>query len=286
MLRIRVFMRDVDPNVYEYIYDRKDDNIVFVDDDSYTHAIVINTEMPFLRVTKENVLGIAYEPIEFLNITPEFVEYAQKRIGRYLIGKVGNLPAPFEEHYTYQFHNWGNTPFKTYDEKPELMSLMLSQKRFLPGHVYRYRLAIEILKRNIPVDIIGRGCEIIKAFSGGKNDPRVKGSFRDDAELLRDYKFTIAVENTQSNKYMSEKLTNSFVHNTIPLYLGAEKVDETFGEGCCIKLSGNIEMDLGIIEDVLTCPDKYRRDMTVYRDRLFGSKECCLLEFLKSIWLK
>jgi len=70
MLRVRVFMKDVEPDVYEKIYDRKDDKIVFVDDDSYIHAIVINTEMPLLRVAKENVLGIAYEPIEFLNITP------------------------------------------------------------------------------------------------------------------------------------------------------------------------------------------------------------------------
>jgi len=203
-----------------------------------------------------------------------------------LIGKVGSLPAPFEEHYTYQFHNWANTTFKSYDEKPNLMSLMLSQKRFLPGHVYRYRLAIEILKRNLPVDIIGRGCDVIRMFNSGENDPRIKGSFRDDAELLRDYKFTIAVENTQSNKYISEKLTNSFVHNTIPLYLGAEKVEEVFGEDCCIRLSGDIATDMLLIEDVLANPEKYRRDMVEYRDKLFKSEECCLLEFLKSIWLE
>ena len=285
MMRIRVFMNGVDPNVYEKIYDRKDENIVFVDDDTYTHSIIINTEMPSLKIDKENVIGLAYEPIEFLKITPEFIDYAKKHISRYFIGKVGDLPYPFEEHYAYQFHNWANTGFKIYEDKPKLMSLMLSEKRFLPGHVYRYRLVIQILKSNLPVDIIGRGCDVLRMFAEGRNDPRVKSSFTDDAELLRDYKFTIAIENTQSNLYASEKLTNSFVHNTVPLYLGAEKVDEIFGEGCCIKLTGIIDEDIRIIEDVLKNPEKYRRDMTKYRERLFSNKECCLIEFLKSIWL-
>lgn len=285
MMRIRVFMNGVDPNVYEKIYDRKDENIVFVDDDTYTHAIIINTEMPSLKIDKENVIGLAYEPIEFLFITPEFIEYAKKHISRYFIGKLEDLPSPFEEHYTFPFHSWANTSYKTYEEKPNLISLMLSEKKFFPGHVYRYLLVIEILKRNLPVDIIGRGCDVIKEISMGIHDPRIKGNFVNESELLRDYKFTIAIENTQSNKYISEKLTSSFVHNTIPLYFGADKAEEIFGEGCCIKLTGIIDEDIRIIEDVLGNPEKYRRDMTKYRVRLFSSKECCLIEFLKSIWL-
>jgi len=280
-------MKDVDPNVYEKIYDKKDESIVFVDDDSYTHAIIINTEMPLLKIGKENVIGIAYEPIAFLNITPEFIEYAKQNISRYFIGKVRDLPAPFEEHYTFQFHDWANNSFKSYEEKPNLMSIMFSEKIFLSGHVYRYRLVIEILKRNLPIDIIGRGCDVIKMLNEGEaQDPRVKGSFTLHYELLRDYKFTIAIENTKSNKYISEKLTNCFVHNTIPLYFGAKQVDEVFGEGCCIKLTGDLESDIKIIEDVLANPDKYRRDMVEYREKLFNSRECCLIEFLKSIWLQ
>ena len=47
-------------------------------DDDYTHAIIINTIMPELKIPNENVLGLAFEPIQFLNMTPEFVNYAMR----------------------------------------------------------------------------------------------------------------------------------------------------------------------------------------------------------------
>ena len=58
----------------------KNNHIIFTTDEDYTHVIILNTAMPAINsnVPKENVLGLAYEPIEFLNITQEFVEYAKK----------------------------------------------------------------------------------------------------------------------------------------------------------------------------------------------------------------
>ena len=43
----------------------------FTTGDYYTHAIILNTAMPKLHSTikKENVLGLAFEPLEFLNLT-------------------------------------------------------------------------------------------------------------------------------------------------------------------------------------------------------------------------
>ena len=39
------------------------------EDDDYTHAIILNTAMPKLNIPKENVLGLACEPFEFLRIS-------------------------------------------------------------------------------------------------------------------------------------------------------------------------------------------------------------------------
>ena len=65
----------------------------FTMEEDYTHAIILNTAMPSLKsnVPKENVIGLAFEPIEFLGLTQQFVNYALKNIGTYLIGKKGNL---------------------------------------------------------------------------------------------------------------------------------------------------------------------------------------------------
>ena len=51
--------------------------------------------MPDLRVSKENVIGLAFEPIPFLDLTIPFIEYAQKHIGKL------NL----NNHSTYHFDN-------------------------------------------------------------------------------------------------------------------------------------------------------------------------------------
>ena len=47
----------------------KDYNVTyrFTLDNDYTHAIIINKATPQLKISKENVVGIAHEPPEFLN---------------------------------------------------------------------------------------------------------------------------------------------------------------------------------------------------------------------------
>ena len=50
--------------------------------EEYTHVILFNTPMPELlpSIKKENVIGIAYEPIEILMTYkrfPDFIEYAK-----------------------------------------------------------------------------------------------------------------------------------------------------------------------------------------------------------------
>ena len=48
----------------------KDYNVTyrFTLDNDYTHAIIINKATPQLKISKENVVGIAHEPPEFLNL--------------------------------------------------------------------------------------------------------------------------------------------------------------------------------------------------------------------------
>ena len=71
-------------------------DIIFVEDDSYTHAVLLNTPMPELKCPKENVLGLAFEPNAFLHLTYDFLFYANKYIGKYYIGsRDGFLKEPF-----------------------------------------------------------------------------------------------------------------------------------------------------------------------------------------------
>ena len=54
--------------------------VYITDENDYTHAIILNKAMPKLNIPKQNVIGLAFEPFELLNINQEFINYSQKNI--------------------------------------------------------------------------------------------------------------------------------------------------------------------------------------------------------------
>lgn len=54
--------------------------------------------------------------------------------------------------------------------------------------------------------------------------------------LMR-YRFSIVIENTQSPLYFTEKILNCFATGTIPIYLGATKINEFFNPDGIIQFS-------------------------------------------------
>ena len=132
----------------------KDNKVYFTDDDDYTHAIIINTIMPELKIPKKNVIGLAFEPVPFLGLTNQFIDYAVKNIGKYYIGDKHNLPEPFVEHFGYMWHS---RPPKEIKDKKNIMSIVISSKRSAPGHMYRHILVEKIIELRLPIDIYGHG---------------------------------------------------------------------------------------------------------------------------------
>ena len=255
MYKIKVFCPFADSTKCKEIYERinfaselefygKNKSIVITDDDDYTHAIIINTTMPQLKIPKQNVIGLAFEPIQFLGLTTSFVEYAQKYIGKYFIGDKHNLPAPFIEHFGYMWHS---RPPKEITYKPNLMSIVVSEKQFAPGHIYRHKLVQQIIRKNLPIDIYGRG-------SNKYSYSRTKGGFN-DAEPYESYLFSVCIENFQCNHYFSEKIITPLLHNCMPVYLGCKNIDQYFDN--MINLSGNIDNDILLLTEIIKNPDSY-----------------------------
>jgi len=229
-------------------YYGKDKKIYFTSNDDYTHVIIINTAMPNLNIPKENVIGFAFEPPHFLGITTQFIEYAQRHIGKYFIGQTMGLPSPpFIEDYSYMWHIM---PMTIFPPKKKFMSIMCSEKNFAPGHKYRHELVWAILNSKFPIDIYGRGT-IYYSSSGSiyQNDSRICGKFI-EKEPFEDYEYTIAIENYQTTSYISEKLLTPLLCGTNTLYWGATNVHEKFGENKdAIKiLTGDLNTDMLMIQ--------------------------------------
>lgn len=229
----------------------KNKEIYFTNDDDYTHAIIINKAMPVLKIPKDRVIGLAQEPIQFLQLTDEFVEYAKKYIGKYFVGDKYNLPEPFVQDNAFIMYD---APKPHPLPKNKFMSIMISQKEFAPGHIYRHRLVEAILRTELPIDIYGRGCYKY-------NDPRIKGAF-DKYEPYLDYDFHIAIENYQCNHYFSEKIINTLLAETTPIYLGCKNIDKYFKDDI-IKLTGNLDIDMNTLHMIYFSPETYKKNINV-----------------------
>lgn len=255
MYKIKVFCPFANSTKCKEIYERinyaselefygKNKSIVITDDDDYTHAIIINTIMPQLKIPKQNVIGLAFEPMQFLGLTTAFVNYAQKYIGKYYIGDKHNLPEPFVERFGYMWHS---RPPKAITDKPNLMSIVVSEKQFAPGHIYRHKLVEQIIRNKLPIDIYGRG-------SNKYSYSRTKGGFN-DAEPYESYLFSVCIENFQCNHYFSEKIITPLLYNCMPVYLGCKNIDKYFDN--MINLSGNIDNDILLLTEIIKNPESY-----------------------------
>lgn len=245
-------------NSWKYDFYGENKTIYITTDDDYTHAIIINTAMPLLNIPKQNVVGLAFEPYELLNFTEEFINYAEKYIGKYLIGRNINLPSLFIEKYAFLWHNNPNRSIPL-TQKTKKMSIVFSNKNLAPGHLYRIALVREILNENLPIDIFGYGCSLIKNRGNYKN---VKGKFY-NAEPYEEYLFSICIENYESNDYFSEKILDPLFYNCNPIYLGAKNINKYFDNIVCLKKK--LLFDIEMVKVILKNPLKYYRQ--TYNER-------------------
>ena len=120
-----------------------------------------------------------------------------------------NLGPPF----TYTLTNaapWVWPENRKIHQKTRLVSMIASTKGWLNGHQNRL-MWVDHLKDK--VDLYG---------SGRPNQ------LKDKEDGLRDYMFSVSIENDDSDVYFTEKLTDNFVTGTVPIYWGSKKAVEKY----------------------------------------------------------
>ena len=65
-----------------------------------------------------------------------------------------------------------------------------------------------------------------KVDMGGKYENNIGGQINSKFEFFSSYKFSIAMENSEGDGYISEKIIDSFISGTIPIYYGDYMIDE------------------------------------------------------------
>ena len=281
-------------NVMKNVFLKGENNysefIDFVDDNSFTHIIVIcgcssilNFEkLKSMGVSKEKVIAFSNEPNYLLNINENYINLVEKYCSKYFIGiKENHFPDTFKTYYPFLCHPWVRDEyFKNITPKKKFfMSFPYSGATELEGHKYRKKLIEAILETDLDIHIWGKGCHLFK------KDKRLKGIFKEThGNVIEDYEFIIHTENSKSDDYISDKLPACIAFNTIPLYWGAKNIEKYFGENSCIRLSGNIEEDMNLLKNIFENPDKYRLNLSIARKELFTGK-AYFMKFLYNSWV-
>ena len=107
-------------------------------------------------------------------------------------------------------------------KKSKMLSMIASSKVMCPDHNYRQ----EIIKRyNGRMDHFGRGFKQLDIKEDG----------------LRDYYFSIAMENGTYPMMWSEKISDCFAMGTIPIYYGTDRIGDVFDINGIIMLDDNFK---------------------------------------------
>jgi len=117
---------------------------------------------------------------------------------------------------------WPANRQKLYD-KTKLCSYIVSTKQTTAEQKMRVKLLqlFYNFKDRFPnVDLFGRGHNPFPEDHDNDFDGKV--------HILKDYAFSIALENWVQDNYFSEKLIDCFMVGTVPIYMGARRIGEYF----------------------------------------------------------
>jgi hypothetical protein len=126
--------------------------------------------------------------------------------------------------------DWG-----TYNKK-KICSMFCSPKQITEGHRYRHEIAKMALASR--VDVFG-GAHGTKRTVVDPNNP-----WRTKIDGVRDYMFSIVMENGIYDDYWTEKLTDCFASGTIPVYWGTKNIPDIFDKDGIIWLETGKEQEI------------------------------------------
>jgi len=160
----------------------------------------------------------------------------------------------------FRFIPSGGTWIKSEDQKmwdkTKLISIIASGKRMLQGHKLRHDV---ISKFSSQMDVMGNGYKSIPLKIDG----------------LKDYMYSVVIENCKRDYYFTEKLIDCFLTGTIPIYWGCPSIGDFFNTKGMIIVD-DID-DIGVTLNNVT-PELYEEMKPYIIENLTKAKEYNLAE--------
>jgi hypothetical protein len=222
---------------------------------------------------KENIVLLTAEPFSIQGYDKKFTnqfghiitcqqEIRHPKLTRFLQGHPWFVGAEYREG---KYQNFS----KGYDElidtvfvnKTKQISIITSDKLITDGHKKRYEFALALK------DYFGSNIDL---FGRGVHD------FADKWDVLADYKYSIAIENSCYPDYVSEKIMDCYLAHTFPIYYGSPNVGNYFSKQAFQSFDIlKIDDAKGSIEQLLNDQNHYRNALS----ELIKAKNKCLNEY-------
>lgn len=121
------------------------------------------------------------------------------------------------------------------------------------NYFYRDALVPKILESDLDCHIYGIGW-------GEINDPRWKGIGKPKNRGLRDYEYSIAIENCCETNYLTEKLFDCFINNCVPIYYGCPNVHEAYNPQSFVIFDPNSQTVIDDLKKIISVPNSAHKD--------------------------
>lgn len=155
------------------------------------------------------------------------------------------------ENFILNLHGtcWLHDSYINLWDKSRICSMVTSNKTVTSGHRFRHIITNYIKSNHIKIDIYG-GIFLnlpymtTKAFSPDHSGRHISNC---KINALKDYMFSITIENTKQDYYFTEKIIDCFLTGTVPIYYGCPSIGKFFNINGIIVIHSLIDL-----EDILS----------------------------------
>ena len=190
-------------------------------------ALVLNkvTTPRWVRVPRGNLIKVLQEPLIRNPISHLFTYWHSRAYDQILTHtpntidsrQIKSLPC------TGSFVDPSVISEQPFEQKKEMLSIVASTLTKFPGHKIRFQFIIGLLKE-FPK---------LESHTFGKGRQR---ELQNKIDGLRDYRYSIAIENSRIPSYITEKYYDCIIAGCVPVYYGAPNIDDYFPANSYISL--------------------------------------------------
>ena len=194
-------------NNLRWLKNKLDEEFIIKYEDSSPDYLIYNVfDDEDINFKYQNTIKIA---IYTENIMPD-MNYADYILGHYHI----NYLDKYFKYTTFFWHNFINI-----DKEREKVLKNSIRNKFCAA-------VISNCRAHFRLSFINKLSEYKRVDIGGKCINNIHKKIENKTEFFSKYKFSIAMENSNGDGYSSEKIFDSFLAGTIPIYYGDYLIDE------------------------------------------------------------